>query len=240
MINTNELINSITSAMSELEAAQKMYAEMKTNLIPMTIDAANMRLKAAYNAVTPLVNAIQDICQSNENIKNLILPTEGSNRRKENIGCYVYFKIVEVQEKYIPIIPYHGSHIFQYTFNCIPDKEYDTIYYGCNHEKSISSIPYKRIKDILIKNFEAEFYEAVESYVHTVVKTLKDRAKSTIEIANKLTDTLKQIAGDDAAKEILCKNIHIGNGIDSVSMTDAGIVVNICGTEYLLNINQRN
>lgn len=240
MINTNELINSITSAMSELEAAQKMYAEMKTNLIPMTIDAANMRLKAAYNAVTPLVNAIQDICQSNENIKNLILPTEGVNRWKENIKHYVYFRIVEVQGKYIPIIPYHGSHIFPYTFNCIPDKENDTIYYGCNYEHSISSIPYKRIKDILINNFEAEFYEAVESYVHIIVKTLKDRAKSTIESANKLTDTLKQIAGDDAAKEILCKNIHIGNGIDSVSMTDAGIVVNICGTEYLLNINQRN
>lgn len=236
MINTNELTTNLINAVETLNSAQAMYKEMKDNIVPITVDAVNIIFERIEKVAKPIADVLQRIYASDSDFKCLINNTIGTSKYYQGEN-YTKFTIVEVNNIFIPVIVTDHSDKF-YSFKCTVKEDQNPIRFGYNYYGHIFTFPYSRVHKDITPHFETKMYEAIEGYVQAVINTLQNRAKSIIKDTNKLTETLKQVAGDEAVNEVLYKNIHIGNGINSVSMTDKGVVVNICGTEYLLNASK--
>jgi hypothetical protein len=236
MINTNELTTDIINAVKTLNSAQAMYKEMKANIVPITVDAVNATFERIEKVAKPIADVLQRIYASDADFKCLISNTIGTSKYYQGEN-YAKFTIVEVNHTFIPVIVTDHSDKF-YSFKCTAKEDQNPIRFGYNNYGHIFTFPYSRVHKDITPHFETKMYEAIEGYVQAVINTLQNRAKSIIKDTNKITETLKQVAGDEAVNEVLYKNIHIGIVINSVSMTDKGVVVNICGTEYLLNASK--
>ena len=227
MINTNELANSLMTALDALETAKEMRAKMEASIIPMTIDAVNAMFQRIQNNIQPIVDAVSILCKD-KNSRNMIIGALGSSRR-------LYFSITDIASGVcLPVIPKEGSCSDYYAFGCSSDKN-SVLVHTTVSGSSVWSLCYNYLDKYVPEDFEIKMYEAVEDYVKTVLKSLQYHTKQQIEKTNKLTETLRRIAGDDIVNEILCKNIHVGNGIDGVRIHDGKVVVDICGQEYILN-----
>jgi methyl-accepting chemotaxis protein len=238
MINTTELKNNIIQAMAEFEATQEMHDSLKDNIVPLTIQAVNTMFQRIEKTITPIVNVIQNICDTYPDLASNLLWAGGGSRAEypDKPNYHATFQIENINGELIPVFRTEHSQVF-YRFTCSLKAD-NPIDYGYNCSYSIRNLPYSQINKYIYNGFEATTYKAVENYVSAIIKHLKSKAKELVKDMDKLTETLRQVAGDETANEILCKNIHIGNGINSVSMTDNGVVVDICGTEYLLNVNK--
>ena len=239
MINMTELTNNIIQAMAEFQTAQDMYNELKSNMVPLTVNTVDTMLKRIGKTVEPLVNIIQNIYDTDPELGKGILSYGYGNKIEyaNKPHYYATFQIEDVHGELIPVFKNHDYSYRYYRFVCSAEGA-NTIRYGYNDQSIISDLPYIQVERYVLEGFEAATYKAVEKYVNGVVKCLKNRTENRIQEANKLTTILKQVAGDEEANTILCQNIHVGNGIRSVFMTKKGIVVDICGAEYMLNVSK--
>ena len=236
MINTNELTTDIINAVKTLNSAQAMYKEMKANIVPITVDAVNTTFERIEKVAKPIADVLQRIYASDSDFKCLINNTIGTSKYYEGEN-YAKFTIVEVNNVFIPVIVTDHSDKF-YSFKCTAKEDQNPICFGYNNYGHIFTFPYSRVHKDITPRFETKMYEAIESYVKAVINTLQSRANNIIKDTNKLVDTLKQVSGDDTVKQIICKNIHIGNGINGAYITDDGIIVDICGNEYTLHVTK--
>lgn len=233
---TNININEIINAVETLNSAQAMHDKMKSDLVPMTIDAVNTIFERILEVAIPIANVLQRIRVNNPEIASLIYNTTGTSKYREG-EYYTKFTIVDVDGVFTPVIDCDTSGLY-YAFHCIEKPEENPVRFGYNHHSTLRNFHYNKIAKEITPNFEAKMYEAIKWYVDAVILALTKRAESIIKDTNKLADTLKQVAGDDTAKQIICKNIHIGNGINGAYITDDGIVVDICGNEYTLHVTK--
>jgi hypothetical protein len=232
MINTNELVGKLNQAVEALDTATAMRTEMEASIIPLTIDAVNTMFQRIQNNIEPIIDVIAKL-MAQKGMRNLISGTK-ANKYGDN-GYYVEFSIVDIKTGVcIPVIPNRVSPTCYYAFGCSNSKE-NVVMFKTASGDSVYNLCYKDIDQYIPANFESLMYEAVAAYVHTVLNYIKRHTASQIEKTNKLTETLRRIAGDDIVNEILCKNIHVGNGIDGVRIHDGKVVVDICGQEYILN-----
>lgn len=233
MINTNELANQLMTALDAIDTAKEMRAEMEASIIPMTIDAVNTMFQRIQNNIQPIVDAVSILCKD-ANVRNTIIGTKAYGNYREGSG-YVQFSIVDIETGVcIPVIPHASLSDVFYAFGCSTGKDSVRVY-TTKSRCAVYSLCYTKLDTYVPAYFEVAMYEAVEAYVNSVLGLLKKYTERQIEATNKLTETLRRIAGDDIVNEILCKNIHVGNGIDGVRIHDSKVVVDICGQEYILN-----
>lgn len=232
MINTNELVGKLNQAVEALDTATAMCTEMEASIIPLTIDAVNTMFQRIQNNIEPIIDVVAKL-MAQKGVRNLISGIKAHKYGDD--GHYVEFSIVDIATGVcIPVIPNRVSSTCCYAFGCSNGKE-NVVMFKTVSGGSVYNLCYKDIDQYIPANFESLMYDAIAAYVHTVINLIKRHTASQIEKTNKLTETLRRIAGDDIVNEILCKNIHVGNGIDGVRIHDGKVVVDICGQEYILN-----
>lgn len=232
MINTNELVGKLNQAVEALDTATAMRTEMEASIIPLTIDAVNTMFQRIQNNIEPIIDVVAKL-MAQKDVRNLISGTKAHKYGDD--GHYIEFSIVDIATGVcIPVIPHRTHSSCYYAFGCSKIKEHAIMHKTVSGD-SVYNLCYTDIDQYIPANFESLMYEAIAAYVHIVINTIKRHTASQIEKTNKLTETLRRIAGDDIVNEILCKNIHVGNGIDGVRIHDGKVVVDICGQEYILN-----
>lgn len=233
MINTNELANQLMTALDAIDTAKEMRAEMEASIIPMTIDAVNTMFQRIQNNIQPIVDAVSILCKDVD-VRNTIIGAKTYSNYREGMG-YVRFTIVDLENGVcIPVIPHASLSDVFYVWSCSKEKDGDRLY-TTKSRCAVYSLCYTKLDTYVPAYFEVAMYEAVEAYVQSILGLLKKYTERQIAETNKLTETLRRIAGDDIVNEILYKNIHVGNGINGVRINDGKVVVDICGQEYILN-----